>query len=322
MTINKQTKIAIMEAAREYMTHKGLSQDGFVDHIKKMNGGMGVSVAYLNDMLKLKFVTGRKQTPITDKYFHRIAKGISFTVRKTFRMHHDTDNYLQCMNTFSDARDSKMPHAIDGRTGDGKSYTASEYAKQYPKNTYIVRCDGDLTAKSFFMEMAYSLGITPNGPIYNIRKNVIAKLKNDDDSLLIIDEAENLKDRAWESMKRVMDDLKGYCGIVFIGANELELMMQKKSDKLKGCFPQVLRRIREGGFVQLFQLSMDDVSSVCKPYKITKRDHIKQLFDTCRNMGELTAMIEKISREADQSKRDLDELIDLYCQMNKKPVRV
>jgi hypothetical protein len=316
--IDKSTKHQIIEAARQYMQNNGLSQDSFTDHVKRTNGGQGFSVAYLNDMLKGKLVTGAKNTPIDDKYFLRIARSINFQVRKSYRKHHDTDNYLKCMNTFSDARDSRMPYALDGPTGESKSYSAMEYQRQFPKNTYIVRCDGDLTAKSFFVEMAYSLGMTPAGPIYDIRKNVIQKLKNETDALLIIDEAENLKDRAWESMKRIMDDLKGYCGIVFIGANEFENQLQKKAHKMKGCFPQVLRRLREGGFESLFALSPDDAFGICKAYGITSRPHVKALFDKCRNTAQLLSMIEKVMREADQHKRNPLDLIELYTGVNLK----
>jgi len=316
--IDRSTKQQIMEATRSYMEGNSLSQDAFSEHVKKMNGGQGFSVAYLNDMLKGKFVTGAKHTPIDDKYFMRIARSINFTVRKSYRKHHDTDNFLMCATTFSDARDSKMPYAIDGATGEGKSYSAIEYIRSNPKNSYYVRCDGDLTAKSFFVELAYSLGMTPAGPIYDIRKNVIHKLKNETDALLIIDEAENLKDRAWESLKRVMDDLKGYTGIVFIGANDFERQLQKKADKMKGCFPQVLRRMREGGFVQLFQLSVDDAITICKSYGITSKQHVKAMFDRCRNTAQLTSMIEKVLREADHSKRNVLDLVELYCNVNLK----
>jgi DNA transposition AAA+ family ATPase len=318
--INKQTKLQIVDAARQYMQNNGLSQDKFSELVKRMNGGAGFSVAYLNDMLKDKFTTGHKQTAIDDKYFMRIAKAINLSVRKSYRQHIDTDNYMQCITTFNDARESGLPHAIDGSTGDGKSYAAEEYVKQNPKNTYIVRCDGDLTAKSFFMELAHALGMNFEGPIYNIRKNVINKLVNEQSQapLLIIDESENLKDRAWDGLKRIMDDLKGYCGIVFIGANEFENKLQTKAKRMKGCFPQVYRRIREGGFTQLFKMTLDDVSVIAKMYGIGNRDQVKSLFDNCQNIGELTAMLEKIMREHDNTNTSVETLIDLYCNVQRR----
>ena len=316
--INKSTKTQIVDAARNDMRSNQLSQDAFTEHVKKMNGGQGFSVAYLNDMLKGKFTTGHKQTEIDDKYFYRIAKAIKLTIKKSYRYHHDTDNYMLCMNAFSEARESCMPTLIDGGTGSGKSYAAQEYLAQNPKNTYIVRCDGDLTAKSFFLEFAHSLGISHDGPVYNIRKSIVHKLKNiDQDPCVIIDEGENLKDRSWDSIKRIMDDLKGYCPVIIIAANSFELQLKKKADKQKGCFPQVYRRLREGGIVKLITLELDDVVSVAKPYGITKREHINALFDNCRNMGELTAMLERIMRDHDNTKSPVDELIHLYCKVQR-----
>lgn len=316
--IDKNTKHQIVEAARIYMTENQLSQDAFTELVKRTNGGNGFSVAYLNDMLKGKLTTGQKQTPIDDKYFYRIAKAINFAIRKSYRKHHNTDNYMYCINTFREARETKMPFAIDGGTGEGKSYAAAEYIRENPRNCYYVRCDGDLTAKSFFMELAHSIGIKVSGAIYDVRKNVIQKLKNETDALLIIDEAENLKDRAWESLKRVMDDLKNYTGIVFIGANDFERQLEKKADRMKGCFPQVLRRIREGGFIQLFQLSLDDAVTICREYGITSKAHVRAMYDKCRNTAQLTAMIERVLREADSSKRNVLDIIEVYCNVTLK----
>ena len=316
--IDKSTKNQIIEASRRYINENNLSQDAFTEHVRKMNGGQGFSVAYLNDMLKGKHTTGQKQTPIKDKYFMLIAKSINLQVRKTYRKHHDTDNYMMCVNAFNDARDSRLPYAVDGPTGEGKSYAALEYIRTHPKNTYYVRCDGDLTAKSFFVELAHSLGMTPGGPIYDIRKNVIQKLRGESDALLIIDEAENLKDRAWESMKRVMDDLKGYSGIAFIGANEFEQQLQRKADRLKGCFPQVLRRIREGGIQHLFALTVEDAIDICRAYGITSKSHVKAMFDKTRNTAQLTSMIEKVLREAEQERRNPLDLIEVYCNVQLK----
>jgi DNA transposition AAA+ family ATPase len=315
--ISKSTNQQIMEEARRYMTSNHLSQDGFSEHVRKMTG-QAFSVAYLNDMLKGNLTTGTKDTPIQDKYFLRVADAINLKVRRSFRQHHDTVNYQMCMNTFEDARETCMPFAIDGATGDGKSYTAQEYTRQNPKSTYIVRCDGDLTAKSFFIELAHSLQMTHDGAIYNIRKNVIQKLSNEDNALLIIDEAENLKDRAWESLKRIMDDLKGKCGIVFIGANSFQAQLERKAAKLKGCFPQVCRRIREGGFTTLFSMTLEDVTDIAAQYKITKPILVKALFDTCRNMGELTSMIERVLRESDSTNKTVEDLIELYCNLQRR----
>jgi len=315
--ISKSTKQEIVEATKKYMSSNGLSQDSFSEHVRKITG-QGFSVAYLNDILKGNLTTGPKKTQINDKYFLRMADAINLKIRKTFRQHHNTDNFVACMNTFEDARETAMPWGLDGGTGDGKSYAAVQYQKENPKNTYIVRCDGDLTAKSFFVEAAHAVGIVNDGAAYNIRKNIVQKLRNEEDPLLIIDEAENLKDRAWESMKRIMDDLKGHCGIVFIGANSFEAMLEKKAAKLKGCFPQVVRRIREGGFKQLFKMTVEDVEVIAKHYGVTKQTYVKALYDTCRNMGELTAMLERVMREHDHTGKSVDELIELYCNVQRR----
>lgn len=318
--ISKQNKQHIIEKAHLYMQEKGLSQNAMEAHINKSNGGHGVSIAYLSDMFRGKTTTGNKQTAIDDKYYLRIAKAINLQIKKTYRKHHDTDNYIMCMNAFSDARDSKISSGIDGGTGNGKSYAKEQYLAANPKGTYVVNCDEDLTSKGLFVEMAHRTGVSPDGPISELRKRIIHKLRNEEDAFLIIDECENLKDRAWGTLKKFMDDLKGICPIIFIGANDFEAMLQKKANKNKTPFPQVLSRLREGGFTKLFALSLDDAFEVCRPYSITSKTYVKAIFDKCPNMRELTGFIEKVMREADNTHRSTDELIELHCNIRKQTV--
>lgn len=322
MNISKQTKQQIIEKAQHYMHEKGLSQNAMEAHVTRANNGHGVSIAYLSDMFRGKTTTGNKQTAIDDKYYLRVAKAINMEIKKTYRKHHDTDNYMMCMNAFSDARDSKVASGIDGGTGNGKSYAKEHYLHIHPKGTYVVNCDEDLTSKSFFVEMAYCTGVSPDGPIYEIRKRIIHKLKNEEDAFLIIDECENMKDRGWGTMKKFMDDLKGICPIIFIGANDFEAMLQKKANKNKTPFPQVLSRIREGGFTKLFALSIDDAFDICKPHGITNKTYVKAMFTKCPNMRELTGFIEKVLREADNTHREIDELIELHCNIKKQPATI
>jgi DNA transposition AAA+ family ATPase len=302
----KAQKTEIVNQARLYMSGKDLSQS-------KLAKLAGISPAYMSDIMNGKFVTGPKETPISDDYFRRLARAIGWMTTKTYWTHFDTDNYHAVIDTLNRARESKIPHAVDGYTGAGKSYAIEQYKLQYPKNTYVVRCDDDLTAKSFMQELAYSVGLKPLGAAYNIRKMVIHKLENEPNALLIIDEAENLKDRAWGSIKRILDDLKGRCGIVFIGANEFEATMKKKADKMKACFPQVYSRIKEGGFTAMFPLSLEDVQGVCESFRISEKPVVNMLFDTCENWRELAGSIKKLLREMDEnpnySMKEISEIL-------------
>jgi transcriptional regulator with XRE-family HTH domain len=301
----KAQKTEIVNQARLYMSGKDLSQS-------KLARLAGISPAYMSDIMNGKLVTGPKSTPISDEYFVKLARAIGWMTKKTYWTHFDSDNYLSVIDTLNDARESKVPHAIDGNTGAGKSYAIEQYKLQYPKNTYIVACDDDLTAKSFMQELAYSVGLKPLGAAYNIRKMVIHKLENEPNALLIIDEAENLKDRAWGSIKRILDDLKGRCGIVFIGANEFEVTMKKKAYKMKACFPQVYSRIKEGGFTAMFPLSLEDVQGVCESFRITDKTVIRSLFDICENWRELAGAIKKLLRGMDQHPgEDIQDLFEV-----------
>ena len=287
--LTKAQKQTIVAEASKYMDAKKLSQNEFARIA-------GISSAYMSDIMNGKLTTGAKNTEIKEDYFIKIAKAIGVNMENPLWWHIDTDNFLSIIDTFRQAREQKVPFAIDGETGMGKSYAADLYLKMYPTNTYKVICDNDLTAKSFMNELAYSIGIKPIGATYNIRKSVVQHLKGKREALLIVDESENLKDRGWGSIKRIMDDLKGLCGIVFIGANGFEAMLQKKANKLITPFPQVNSRIREGGFKKLFDFEENDILGVCKEHDIKDKEVITILRNKCRNMRELAGAIIKLKR--------------------------
>lgn len=272
------------------MQAKNISQN-------EMSRICGITAAYMSDIMNGKLTTGTKDTPIKDSYFGKIAQAIGYKLESPMWWNLETDNYILIINTLKDARASRVPCAIDGETGQGKSHAVNIYLQDFPSNTYKVTCDDDLTSKSFIMEMAMSVGIKPIGATYNIRKAIIQKLSKEPNAQVIIDESENAKDKTWGSMKRIMDDLKGICSVVFIGSNDFKGTMEKKADRLKTPFPQVHSRIKEGGYVKLHPFTKEDVVDVCMEHKITDHEVVKLLIANCKNMRERAGAIIKLKRE-------------------------
>lgn len=312
--ITEIQKEQIVRGMEEYISLHGLSNNKFAKNIVE------IPASYVSALVNRKWnamPAGSKLVKIEDKYFQRIAEKVGIELEETFWGHFDTDNYQAITIAMNDARMSKLPIAIDGETGAGKTYAIREYRRQNPSETYLVTCADDLTSKSFMIELAEAVGIKAIGATSTLRKNITRKLNDDANPLLIIDEAENLKDGAWGSIKSMMDALKGKCGIVLIGANDFETTLAKKASRMKRSFPQIYSRIKEGGFTPLFKLSMDDVSLVCSSLGITSKRVINYLFDSCNNMRELSGAVTKLKREAAAMNAQIDvELCQILIRRN------
>lgn len=227
--------------------------------------------------------------------------------------HFDLDNFELCMATFEDARLDGLPRAIDGRTGSGKTYAAMHFQGQFPQSVVLITCAGDLSPKGFIRELALALKLNPEGTAYALRYRITRALYATDRPVLIVDEAENLKDPAWQSLKAMMDALIGVCGIVVIGANELEASMLKKANRLKNPFPQVYSRLKLGGITPLLGLHRREVKSICTSTGIEDQQVIRYLTNICGNMRELEGAIRKLRREscADNCEIDMQLVLEV-----------
>lgn len=293
--ITESQKEQIVRRMEAYIAEHGLSNNKFAREVVRL------SPSYISALVNRKWNemnAGGKLVRIEDKYFRTISAAIGYDLEEALWGHFDTDNHIKILNTLQDARYSKLPVCIDGETGQGKTYSINEYKRQHPGGTYIVTSAGDLTSKGFMVELAEAVGVKPAGDRTTLRKEIVRKLKNEVNPLLIIDESENLKAGAWDSIKSMMDSLKGVCGIAIIGANDFQEALHKKASRGQKNFPQIYSRIKEGGFYKLYKLSLNDIQLVCAASGIHSRSVINKLYEYADNMRELAGAIIRIKRES------------------------
>lgn len=300
-------KQALIQQAQTFISDNNISQNTLAKE-------SAISVAYLSDMMNGKTTTGKKDTPIADKYYYQLASYIRIELGgTTLAKHIDTDNYTTCVMAFERARKRKVVTCIDGHTGAGKSYAALQYKQMNSKNTFLATCDADMNAKDFMNEVAAAVGlVNMTGTRYEVRKKIVERIRKHTNPLLIIDESENMRDANWGSIKRIIDDLiKHFAGITIIGANNFKKGIQNKAAKEKKNFPQINRRLKQGGFFKLQKLEVADVKEICADYNLTGWEKI--LFDYCDNMGELTERIidikEEYKRGQNLTHQEIEEIV-------------
>ncbi len=213
----------------------------------------------------------------------------------------ETENYMLGMSILMEAKKYSEHRIISGLKGTGKTFLCEQFLKEFPSETFLITASDDMNPKAFIVEMAHLVGVSTRGDRRTIRLAIAEKIKKMSKPVIIIDEAENLKNATYGSIKALYDDLKDYCGMVLVGANNYLEMLRKKASDGKHCFPQLYSRFSADP-AELHLMSLKDVRMVCKLNGIEDKDTINTLNSQCSDYRELDRMIKRIKRDNDLKK--------------------
>lgn len=243
-------------------------------------------------------------TEIADKYYLSICDVIGYKLddKKTWK-HFNTDNFKAIINQIKSVREAVDRGTVDGDTGAGKTYALATYQKRFPVNTFVVKCYADENSKEFAINIAEIVGVETHGTAGTITKRVCKKLITLDNAILIIDEAEHIKNKSGyiNIIKSLADRLENEVAFMLSGMDINEIL-QKNSDKHKQNFRQSARR-----FSKRMRCNEDisqDILKICTEFNIN---------DTCanwltariKNFGELKIIITEALRESEISQQPI-----------------
>lgn len=126
--------------------------------------------------------------------------------------------------------------------GIGKTHTCLEYSKRN-RNVFYLKCSSYPTKNKFIAALAKRVGVSSTGGTYDdLLEDAIYLLRNTEKPLIILDEAGDLEDKVYQVVKRIYNDLEGFCGIYMIGADALEKRINKGISCKKVGFTEVFSR--------------------------------------------------------------------------------
>lgn len=297
-TEEKQT---IVKAAQAYMADKGISQN----ELAKLTG---VNASYLSSMMKGVFTFTNSRTgensPIADKWFLSIADRIGLKLKKEYWPLVQTEQFIDIVKELTEAKEGGATRIIVGETGCGKSYTVDRFRKAYPQGTYVVTCNQNDTISDLVRKIQQVLKVTFDGStsyrIDRISMELSRIADNGQHPILIFDEAEYLSVRGLLSIKTIYDYLKGICGIVMIGTDDILNKLERT--KRKEGMPQFIRRFKAG--IRNVR-PIDRTFSKFLDGKGYAKDLIHLLRVNADNYGELADYLEPALREADAQGKPL-----------------
>lgn len=218
--------------------------------------------------------------------------------------HIDSVNYMSITGACNKAHALKSRIAIDGYTGAGKTYSLTRYVRKY-SGAYLIICRSSMTNRSFLEELSRCLGISKTSSrIYQIERAIIEKVMgSQEDIVLIFDEVEYLKPGSLNSLKTIMQELKGHCGFVVSGI--IKEWLTKMAFREKPGMPQFLRRIGHS-WVSMEAVSKEDVVSICQQKEIKDKNVVRWLYHNCKEYDALLTYVQELHTVAIQDHVKID----------------
>jgi DNA transposition AAA+ family ATPase len=249
-------RVALMEEINR------LKADGNEGVVNKLAGLIGISASYISHIKSgnyFEIPTGNgRTTTLSDAIYKKIA-----TYLKLDDKVWDIYNYTLFFNAAIESKKNYEQIVVDGPKGSGKTFAGEAFKKQYPNNTYLVTASDDMSAKAFLLTLAKEMGIVISGSNRVIRQAIEAKVMGQKNTLIIIDEAENLKTSSYGAIKAIYDAVHKYAGMILMGANDYSDWLRKQASKNKTPFTQLWSRF-SSNTVMLSTMTKDDVVMVCK----------------------------------------------------------
>jgi len=317
--MTQEQKIKIIEAAKQYVEdHKasGMSQN-------KLAQQAGINGAYISTLFQLKMSIGSpgKESVIKDSVYQKIAVAIGYSLKKAYWETVMTPEMKQMVVTLTEAKKSGKTAMLIGVPGSGKTFSLSKFVTNNPVNTFRIVASSIYNLNDLLFEMLHKLQLETSGTKARRLHRIAERLRdikhNGGLPILIIDEAENLKQPAFQMIKALYDAVRDYCSIVLIGTPRLITKLENMVIKDKDGMPQFYRRFKAGC---RWLPEIDKTFSMFLGKYQLETGLKKLLIEMCDNYGELNDYLEPFLREADALGKTPSE--ELFRLMYHIPARL
>jgi DNA transposition AAA+ family ATPase len=243
---------------------------------------LGISAAHL------KSIREGDLDKVADKTLNKIARMLNVQERW---QQAETRNYTRVMNLCKHTQSLGLSRAISFAPGTGKTYALRAYA-DVTTNAFYIECEEYWSKKVFLRELRRAIGLddAPMG-IAEMVEGIMDELKKIDHALVIIDEADKLKDSVLNLFKTLYN--KTSAGFVLAGTPHFRHRVEKGVRLNKMGFAEIHSRIG-GNFIRLYPISDDDVRLICQSNGVDDPSAVEHIIDTVqRDFRQIRASIEE-----------------------------
>lgn len=260
-------KIEISKRLAEFVQRKG-SQN-------KAAKAMDISNATVSQILNNNWEL------VSDDMWRKISASVGGTSNRWI-MVPDVSVTTRLVNLLTESQNLSMVFGITANAGSGKSATIAHFAENHP-NSYVISCNEYMEEKDFVLEIFKSMGREPNANrIYPMTVELIDILKRTQFPVLILDEADKLKNKVLSFFITFYNQLEGICGINLVATSYLEKRIKNGAQNNTKGFREIYSRLGKK-FITLGEINYTDVLKICAANGVEDVKVIQSIFEDCDN---------------------------------------
>ena len=204
-----------------------------------------------------------------------------------------------------DAQKHSDVFAVIGKAGTGKTYCLKQYAMEH-RRAYLLCCNEYWNRKYFLTELLRTVGSNPGSlTMADMAAEAVRHLKVQERPILILDEADKLKDVVLYFFITIYNQLEGRCAIIMCATDYLKKRLEFGLKRDKKGYPEIWSRIGGKPF-QLDGLSLSDVIQVCTVNGVEDKNLIKEIYTDSN--GDLR----RVKRKVDAVNRCTSDDLNLF----------
>lgn len=187
-----------------------------------------------------------------------------------------TANLKAITEMLTSIQDRSMSIGVSQPAGIGKSHSYKHYARK-TKNVILVECKNYWSKRTYVRQLMSSSGLDTFGTTEELIERFIDYLKGLEKPLVIIDQADKLKDPTLDLFMDFYNELDGYCAFLLSGVPALEKRILKGVQKDKIGYCELWSRIGRK-FIPLKKPNAADVEAICIANGISDVDVIDAIW--------------------------------------------
>lgn len=206
-----------------------------------------------------------------------------------------TANMAKIFALCADAKENHVALAFSFAPGSGKSYSLTYFAANNPDVAYV-ECDEYWTKKIFLQKIGQAFGLTLEGTVHDMIEILVDNVSRRTNPLIIIDEADKLKDPVLSIFKTLFNRLLNRCGFILSGAPYFKLRIEKGVARNKQAYTEIYSRLG-GEFIPLTPVGANDIAAVCRANGVEDNTTIQTIIrDAKSDLRQVARLIHKLTK--------------------------
>lgn len=209
----------------------------------------------------------------------------------------ETEGYKEIHAHLGQCQLRSMTMAILAPAGGGKTKAVEAYEKNHT-NAFLIDCSEFWNKKIFLQEILISMGANYEGlTTYELLKTIVAKLSSIDSPLLILNEADKIKDEVLYFFITLYNCLEDRCGIVMLATDYFKKRINKGLQSNRKGYQEIFSRLGRR-FVEIDAPSDQDVALICLSHGISEHREISRIaMDSAGDLRRVKRHIERFSEK-------------------------